>query len=47
MCQCQFSFLQDKKKKSTEFLFYPTSSPHKKSGKYVNFDSPAEKILKG
>ena len=28
-------------KKSTEFLFYPTSSPHKKPGKYVNFDSPA------
>ena len=47
MCQCQFSFLQDKKEKSTEFLFYPTSSPHKKSGKYVNFDSPAGKIWKG
>ena len=43
MCQCQFSFLVDKKKKSTEFLFYPTSSPHKKPGKYVNFDSPAGK----
>ena len=38
MCQCQFSFLLDKKKKSTEFLFYLTSSPHKKPGEYVNFD---------
>ena len=47
MCQCQFSFLRDKKKKSPEFLFYPTSSPHKKPGKYVHFDSPAGKILKG
>ena len=42
MCQCQFSFLLDKKK-STEFLFYPTSSPHKKPGKYVSFDLPAGK----
>ena len=47
MYQCQFSFLRDKKKKSTEFLFYPTSSPHKKPGKYVNFHSSAGKILKG
>ena len=45
MCQCQFSFLLDKKKKSTEFLFYPTSSPHKKPGKYNHL--PAGKILKG
>ena len=37
MCQCQFSFLLDKKKESTEFLFYPTSSSHKKPGKCVNF----------
>ena len=29
--------------KSTEFLFYPTSFPHKKPGKYVNFDLPAGK----
>ena len=43
MCQCQFSFLLDKKKKSTEFLFYLTSSPHKKLGEYVNFDLPAGK----
>ena len=34
-------------KKSSEFLFFPTSSPHKKPGKYVNFHLPAGKILKG
>ena len=47
MCQCQFFFLLDKKKKSNEFLFYPTSFPHKNPKKYVNFDSLVGKILKG
>ena len=27
ICESQFSFLLDKKKKSTETLFFPTSSP--------------------
>ena len=47
MCQCQFSYLLDKKKKSTEFLFYPTSSLHRKPEKYVNFDALTGKMLKG
>ena len=47
MCQCQFSFLLDKKKKSTEFLFYPTSSPHKKTWKICKFSFACGKNLEG
>ena len=43
MCQCQFSFFTRQEKKATQLQFYPTSSAHKKSGKYVNFNLPAGK----